>query len=56
MQTESDAVSLDMEDHYKRIYRESMDILKQLDVVSTNLRMAVGCFQLSTLNCPSYDV
>ena len=31
---QSDDDSLDMEDHYRRVYQENMEILKQINVVS----------------------
>ena len=33
----SDVESLDMDDHYRRVYQENMDILKQINVVSTQI-------------------
>ena len=31
----SDIESLDMEDHYRHMYKENMEILQQINVVST---------------------
>ena len=39
---QSDDDSLDMEDHYRRVYQENMEILKQINVVSIHYFFAAA--------------